>query len=74
MELLKNYINGAWIQSESKESVNVLNPATGEVLARVPFGTATANDVANAAVYAHDAYWQWKDVPVLKRICSSVND
>jgi malonate-semialdehyde dehydrogenase (acetylating)/methylmalonate-semialdehyde dehydrogenase len=68
MELLKNYINGAWIQSESKESVNVLNPATGEVLARVPFGTATANDVANAAVYAHDAYWQWKDVPVLKRI------
>ncbi|MFC0772363.1 CoA-acylating methylmalonate-semialdehyde dehydrogenase [Terrimonas alba] len=68
MELLKNYINGAWIHSESKESVNVLNPATGEVLAQVPFGTATANDVANAAIYAHDAYSQWKDVPVLRRI------
>ncbi len=68
MEVLKNYINGQWIQSVSKETSDVLNPASGEVLAKVPFGAATANDVAAAVSAANIAYQQWKDVPVLKRI------
>lgn len=68
MEVLKNYINGQWIQSVSKETSDVLNPASGEVLAKVPFGAATANDVAEAVSAANIAYQQWKDLPVLKRI------
>jgi len=67
MDVLKNYINGKWVDSVSKETIDVLNPATGEVLAKVPFGEATAGDVETAAA-AHKAYLQWKDVPVLKRI------
>lgn len=68
MEVLKNYINGKWIDSVSKETNNVMNPATGEVLAKVPTGESTAADVQKAAAAAHQAYLQWKNVPVLKRI------
>lgn len=68
MEVLKNYINGKWIDSVSKETKNVMNPATGEVLAKVPTGESTAADVKKAAAAAHKAYLQWKDVSVLKRI------
>ncbi len=68
MSVLKNYIHGKWVESVSKESIDVLNPATGEVLAKSPFGEATAKDVATAAGFAQEAYLQWKNVPVLKRI------
>jgi malonate-semialdehyde dehydrogenase (acetylating)/methylmalonate-semialdehyde dehydrogenase len=68
MDVLKNYINGQWVQSVSKETSDVLNPASGERLAKVPFGAATATDLAAAASAANIAYQQWKDMPVLKRI------
>lgn len=68
MEVLKNYINGKWVESVSNDSVDVINPATGKLLAKVPFGESTADDVENAASAAHKAYLEWKDVPVLKRI------
>ncbi len=68
MEVLKNYINGKWVESVSNDSVDVINPATGKLLAKVPFGESTADDVENAASAAHKAYLQWKEVPVLKRI------
>lgn len=68
MELLKNYINGKWTDSPSAETSNVLNPATGEVLAKVPAGMQAAGEVEKAVAAAHAAYLQWKDVPVLKRI------
>ncbi len=68
MNQLKNYINGNWVSSVSKETIEVLNPATGEVLATVPTGEETRKDVESATVAALRAYHEWKDVPVLKRI------
>ena len=68
MNLLQNYINGAWVNSGGTESINVVNPATQEVLAKVPFGNETQKDVANAVIAAQAAYLEWKNVPVLKRI------
>lgn len=68
MQTLKNYINGKWTDSRSTETTAVLNPATGDVLAKVPFGRDTAGDVEDAAAAAHKAYLQWKEVPVLRRI------
>ncbi|RIM72275.1 hypothetical protein BU594_09280 [Staphylococcus arlettae] len=35
-EILKNYINGEWKESKSTETLDVLNPATKEVIAKVP--------------------------------------
>lgn len=68
MEILKNYINGKWTDCNTTETSNVVNPATGEVMARVPAGKAAASEVDKAVAAAHAAYLQWKDVPVLKRI------
>ena len=56
------------MDSASKETIDVINPATGEVLAKVPSGEATPGDVEKAVQAAHEAYLQWKDVSVLKRI------
>lgn len=68
MDVLKNYIGGKWVDSASKETIDVTNPATGEVLAKVPSGEATPGDVEKAVQAAHEAYLQWKDLSVLKRI------
>jgi malonate-semialdehyde dehydrogenase (acetylating)/methylmalonate-semialdehyde dehydrogenase len=68
MSVLKNYINGAWVDSSSTETRDVLNPATNEVLAKVPYGAATALDVINAAAAAQRAYEEWRQIPVLRRI------
>lgn len=68
MEILKNYINGKWVDSVSKETIDVVNPATGEVIAKVPTGAAASGDVDKAVAAGQQAYLQWKDVSVLKRI------
>ena len=68
MEILKNYINGQWIKSVSNESVDVINPALQEVLAKVPYGRETAKDVNKAVEYASVSAKEWKNVPVIKRV------
>lgn len=68
MNVLKNYINGAWVDSVSSETADVINPATLEVMAKVPTGDQTAKDVEKAVASAHEAYLGWKDLSVLKRI------
>lgn len=48
-EIYKNYIGGRWVESSSRETMDVLNPATEEVIARVQKST---RDDASAAVEA----------------------
>ena len=36
---LKFYINGDWVKSESNELIDVINPATEEVIGQVTAGT-----------------------------------
>jgi malonate-semialdehyde dehydrogenase (acetylating)/methylmalonate-semialdehyde dehydrogenase len=66
MEKLKNYINGQWVDSRSDQFLNVVNPASQEVLAQVPSGNA--QDVADAAQAAHDGFQEWRNTPVSKRV------
>lgn len=68
MNVLKNYINGVWVESLSSETIEVTNPATQEVLAKVPYGEATKTDVTAATEAASNAYNQWRNVPVIKRV------
>lgn len=63
--VLKNYINGEWVESASREFGLVRNPATGEVIARVPL--STAGEIAAAAEAAQTAFAEWRRVPPLKR-------
>ena len=68
MNILKNYINGSWVESTSKQTIDVLNPANQELLAKVPYGNDTAKDVATATEFAFNAYKEWSKVPVMKRV------
>jgi malonate-semialdehyde dehydrogenase (acetylating)/methylmalonate-semialdehyde dehydrogenase len=68
MEVLKNYINGKWTESQEKVSIDVVNPASQEIMAKVPYGEKTAGDVDAAVAAASEALKEWRDVPVMKRV------
>jgi len=59
-------INGEWVESSATEFRNVVNPATQEVLARVPL--ATAGEVAAAVDSAHRAFATWRHTPIGARL------
>lgn len=63
--LLKNYINGQWVAAQGKDTLDVPNPATGKILAKVPISSKEDVDLAVSA--AKEAFKTWKDVPVPKR-------
>ena len=65
MKAVKNYINGAWVESETKEYGEVWCPATGEKIAEVPF--STAKDIDKAVQAAKKAYPEWRSTPPLTR-------
>ena len=63
---IPNYVNGEWQESSSTEWQDVLNPATGEVLASVPL---SSNDEVGAAIEAAAAaYPAWRRTPPEDRI------
>lgn len=64
-EVLKNHINGEWVDAESAETMEVPNPATREILARVPISSKA--DVDKAVRAANEAFNAWKKTPVPKR-------
>jgi succinate-semialdehyde dehydrogenase / glutarate-semialdehyde dehydrogenase len=57
--LIKNqgYINGQWVSAESRKTFEVINPATGEVIAAVPdMGRSDVRKAIDAADAAWPAY------------------
>ena len=65
LPLMKNYINGEWVESNSTTFGDVWNPAKGEKIAQVAYGTA--EDVNKAVQAAKDAFWEWRTTPPLTR-------
>ena len=55
---VKQFIGGEWVEASSGETMEVLNPATGEVIAEVPRGTA--EDVERAVEAARKAWSEWQ--------------
>jgi len=51
------HIDGKWVGSESGNTIDVINPATEQVIARVPSGTK--EDVKNALEAAETAQKNW---------------
>ncbi len=68
MEILKNYIGGQWLESKEKNTVDVINPANQEVLAKVPIGPNTVSDVQRAVNAAGRALIEWRETPVMRRV------
>jgi malonate-semialdehyde dehydrogenase (acetylating)/methylmalonate-semialdehyde dehydrogenase len=63
---VKLLINGEFVESKTSEWRDIVNPATQEVLARVPF--ATTDEVNEAIRSAHAAFKTWKDTPIGARM------
>jgi len=63
---LTNYINGRWTDSQAPEWRDVINPATGEILAQVPL--AEAAEVNEAVDAAAAAFPDWRRTPPEDRI------
>jgi malonate-semialdehyde dehydrogenase (acetylating)/methylmalonate-semialdehyde dehydrogenase len=63
---LPNFVGGVWVASTSTESVDVINPATGELLARTPL--STASDVDRAVQAAAAAFPAWRRTPAGERV------
>ena len=61
----KNYIAGKWVDSTTNEWGDLLNPAHGRTIGRVPFSTAGEVDAAVQA--AKEAFPEWRATPPLDR-------
>lgn len=59
---VKLLINGEFVESKTTQWRNVVNPATQEVLARVPF--ATPEEVNLAVSNAKQAFKTWRKTPI----------
>ena len=65
LKIMQNFINGEWVESKSTSFGNVYNPATGEKIAKVPYGTKEVVDMAVNA--AKEAFVEWRETPPLTR-------
>jgi malonate-semialdehyde dehydrogenase (acetylating) / methylmalonate-semialdehyde dehydrogenase len=63
---LRNYINGDWLDADAGESLDIHNPATAELLGRVPLSPRAQVDRAVTAAQA--AFLEWRRTPVTERI------
>jgi malonate-semialdehyde dehydrogenase (acetylating)/methylmalonate-semialdehyde dehydrogenase len=61
-----HFINGRWVESQAKEWRDVINPASGEVLASVPL--SDASEVTAAIDAANAAFPVWRRTPAEDRI------
>jgi aldehyde dehydrogenase (NAD+) len=58
-------IGGEWVPARGGETIEVENPATGEVLAHVP--RSRDEDVADAVAAASEAFPAWRDLNPSRR-------
>ncbi|WP_444882719.1 aldehyde dehydrogenase family protein [Microbulbifer sp. PSTR4-B] len=64
-ESYKLFIGGEWVNSNSGRTMDSLNPATGELLTRIPL--ADSSDVDAAVIAAEKAFPTWKLTSAIER-------
>ncbi len=62
----RNYIDGQWCEPVTTDFLDVINPATLEILGRVPL--SPASEVERATQAAAAAFKEWRRVPASDRI------
>lgn len=65
MDTFPMLIDGGWVDSDSREYIDVINPATEEVFARVP--RATAKEADRALTAAQRAFPAWSSLSPFAR-------
>jgi len=67
MEIYKNYIDGKWLESESKETIQVDDPATAKIIGEISCAKKHEVDLAVAAAKASFNSRILVDMPILER-------
>jgi malonate-semialdehyde dehydrogenase (acetylating)/methylmalonate-semialdehyde dehydrogenase len=62
--LVKNFINGEWVKSRG-DIKDVVNPVTGETIAKVPI--STRDEMTAAIEAAKEAFPDWRRTPPIAR-------
>lgn len=65
VKILKLFINGEFCESNNPELVDVINPSTEELLAKIPAGSV--EDVDKAIDIAEEAQAEWEKLPAIER-------
>lgn len=65
-KIINNYINGKWTPSTSTKFLDIINPATQDVLAKVPL--SDKDEINNAVEAASIALLDWRDTPATERV------
>lgn len=69
---VKNFINGVFEDSKATQWIDVINPATQEVVCRVP--QSTPEELKRAEDGAKEAFKTWREVPIQQRQVSSTTE
>jgi malonate-semialdehyde dehydrogenase (acetylating) / methylmalonate-semialdehyde dehydrogenase len=64
--VLRNYIDGGWVEPTGAACLDVENPATGEILARCPLSGAA--EVDQAVTAADRAFPAWSEASAARRV------
>ena len=64
-EKLNLFIGGSSVKSATKNWIEVLNPATQEVLCEAP--CATDEEIKSAVASAKEAFFSWRETPPPER-------
>ncbi len=67
MNTTRMYLNNEWVDAEDEKTMGVLNPATGETIAKVP--SASVSDVEKAVRYSNEAFYgdDWHNMDASSR-------
>jgi len=65
-KIVRNYINGQWVEAQNSGYLDIENPSTREVIGKVPL--STAEEVNRAIDAAAAAFGKWRNTPVSRRV------
>ncbi|WP_201574842.1 CoA-acylating methylmalonate-semialdehyde dehydrogenase [Psychrobacter sp. H8-1] len=65
MHHVQQLINGQFVESNTKEWIDITDPATQEVIAKVP--QTTDDEINQAVAAAHAAFQTWRKTPITTR-------
>ena len=65
MKKIKNYINGEFLESSTKNKIDNINPATGKIISTFP--RSNHNDIALAVNVAKKSFSSWKNLSIKER-------
>jgi len=61
-----NYVGGKFVESKSKDFIELRQPATNKLITLVP--RSTQEEMNQAAEVAHNAFKEWRKVPIPQRV------